>query len=94
MKTTFNIENVISARFRLQTVQKNFYQKYKIMSPSVDKFKSQEFLNNFNTWSPENQKSLLIELGGPANYKFTRYWINRLIKNLNKNSTNKYQDKL
>ena len=87
MKTNTNIEYVISERFRLQSVQKNIFNNFKIEFPTLDKFKDSAFLNKFSTWDFDKQKQLIIELGGPANYKFTRYWINGLIMKLNKENT-------
>ncbi len=88
MKTNINIESVISDRFKLQTVQKNIFKNFKIQSPTVNKFKDPAFLSRFSTWDLDKQKQLIIELGGPANYKFTRYWINGLIMKLNKKAEN------
>lgn len=84
MKTNVNIENVISERFRLQSVQKNISNYWNIAAPKLETFKDRNFLTKFSTWDYDKQKSLLIDLGGPANYRQTRYWINGLIRDLNK----------
>ena len=90
MKTNTNIESVISDRFRLQTVQKNMFNYFKIQSPTINQFKDSAFLNKFKDWDFDKQKQLIVELGGPANYRFTKYWINGLIMKLNKkDKTNK-----
>lgn len=83
MKTNVNIEETISQRFRLQSVQNNIFNNYKIISPTIDKIKRKEFLEKFLTWDENQQKKIIIELGGPANYKKTKYWINNLIKENN-----------
>ena len=90
MKININIEEIARQRLTLQSVQKKISTNYNILFPMIEKFKDNNFLTKFSTWDYDKQKSLLIDLGGPANYKYTRYWINGLIKNLNKeNGQNK-----
>ncbi|MEK6883396.1 MAG: hypothetical protein AABY22_27460 [Nanoarchaeota archaeon] len=84
MKTNINIEEIARQRLGLQTVQKNIFNYFKIQVPTINKFKDPAFLNQFKDWDFDKQKQLIIELGGPTNYRFTKYWINGLIRNLNK----------
>ena len=90
MKTNINIELVMRDRLTLQYVQNKISNNYGISFPRIEKFTNNNFLTKFSTWDYDKQKSLLIDLGGPANYKYTRYWMNGLIRNLTRgNDQNK-----
>ena len=89
MRTNVNVEETAKQRLCLQSVQKNISSYCGILFPTLDKFKDKNFLTKFSAWSPDKQKQLLIELGGPANYGHTRYWMNGLILNLNKQNKQK-----
>lgn len=90
MKININIEEIAKQRLGLQTVQKNMFNYFKIQSPTINQFKDSAFLSKFSTWDLDKQKQLIIELGGPANYRITRYWMNGLVMKLNKeDKTNK-----
>lgn len=88
MKTNINIEEIARQRLTLQSVQKKISSNYNILFPMIEKFKDSNFLTKFSTWDYDKQKSLLIDIGGPTNYRHTRYWINGLIRNLNKVNNN------
>ena len=89
MRTSVNIEGVAKQRLVLQNVQRNISSYCGILSPTIENFKDKTFLTKFVTWSPDKQKQVLIELGGPANYGHTRYWMNGLILNLSKQNKQK-----
>lgn len=85
MKNKIDIELVVKDRLRLQTVQRNFFDNLGILFPTLEKFKQESFLKQYNNWKVEEQDKFLIELGGQANFKRTKYWIGKLIKDkLNK----------
>lgn len=82
MKKTFNIEEVIRQRLQLDSVKRKFFNLYDVLEPTLDKFKSPHFLKQYINWTPEQQKSFLIELGGPVNIKHTRKLFEGLSKEL------------
>ena len=84
MRTNINVEEIAKQRLGLQTVQKNMFNYFNIQSPTINQFKDSAFLNKFKDWDFDRQKQLIIELGGPTNYRFTKYWKNGLIMKLNK----------
>lgn len=75
-----DIESVISQRLFLQNVQRSILNKYNILSPTLNKFKTLNFLRQFSNWSSNLQDQFLIDLGGQAFLKISKRWINQLIK--------------
>ncbi len=79
-KNNIDIENIVKNRLRLQTVQRNFFNNLGILFPTLEKFKQDKFLHQYNQWELEQKNKFLIELGGQANLQQTKRWIDKLIK--------------
>lgn len=80
MKKNIDIEGIVKDRLRLQTVQRNFFNNLGILFPTLEKFKQDGFLRQYNNWELEQKNKFLIELGGQANLQQTKRWIDKLIK--------------
>jgi hypothetical protein len=80
MKNKIDVEIVVKDRLRLQSVQRNFFDSFGILFPTLEKFKHNSFLHQYNKWELEQKNKFLIELGGKTNLKQTKQWIDKLIK--------------
>lgn len=74
----FPIDAIISANLQMQTIQRELY-KLGIRNPSLQILKDSRFLNQYNSWEEGKKNSFLKLIGGNANYKKTKNFIENLI---------------
>lgn len=77
MNTKFkSIETIINARLKLQSTQKSLMDKFDIYLPSVNYLKF--IVNKIDIMDKQEQKNLVVILGGKANLKLTFEYLNSL----------------
>lgn len=75
---SFPIDAIIQANLEMQTTKKEL-QKLGIINPSLSIFKNKNFLNLYNSWKEEKQNFFIKLIGGNANYKKTKNFIENLL---------------
>ena len=75
---SFPIDVIISANLEMQTIQREL-NKFGFKNPSIRTFKSDNFLKLYRSWATDKQNSFLKLIGGNANYKKTKSFIESLI---------------
>ena len=75
---SFPIDAVISANLEMQTIQREL-NKFVIKNPKLNTLKDTRFLNQYVSWPMEKQNSFIKLIGGNANYKKTKTFIEKLI---------------
>jgi hypothetical protein len=61
----------------MQTIQREL-NKFGIKNPSLNMFKNKNFLNQYGSWNEEKQNVFIKLIGGNANYKKTKGFIESL----------------
>jgi hypothetical protein len=74
---SYSIDSVIKANLEMQTIQRELI-KLGFRNPSLETFKNKNFLDRYNTWNDEKKNSFLKLIGGSANYKKTKSFIESL----------------
>lgn len=74
---SYSIDSVIKANLEMQTIQREL-TKLGFRNPSLETFKNKNFLDRYNTWNDEKKNSFLKLIGGSANYKKTKSFIESL----------------
>lgn len=74
---SFPIDAIIQANLEMQTIQREL-NKLGIKNPSLNTFKNKNFLNQYSSWSEEKQNIFIKLIGGNANYKKTKGFIESL----------------
>jgi len=73
----FSIDAIIEANLGMQTIQRAL-DKLGFKNPSLNTFKSQNFMKLYESWDTTKQNSFLKLIGGTANYKKTKSFIESL----------------
>jgi hypothetical protein len=73
-----NLETVISQRLNLKTNQQILEEEFGIILPNLGKIKTRPVLNNFKNWDFKKQNRFIKVLGGNANFKKTKLFIENL----------------
>jgi hypothetical protein len=74
---SFPIDAIIQANLEMQTIQREL-NKLGIKNPSLITFRNPNFLNQYNCWNEEKQNNFIKLIGGNANYKKTKGFIESL----------------
>jgi hypothetical protein len=74
---SFPIDAIIQANLEMQTIQREL-NKLGIKNPSLITFRNPNFLNQYNSWNEEKQNNCIKLIGGNANYKKTKGFIESL----------------
>lgn len=75
---SFPIDAVISANLEMQTIQRELY-KFGVKNPSLNSLKDNRFINQYNSWTEDKKNTFIKLIGGNANYKKTKTFIEKLI---------------
>lgn len=73
----YSIDAVIQANLEMQAIQREL-TKFGFRNPSLTAIKNKNFLNTYNTWNEEKRNTFLKLIGGSANYKKTKTFIESL----------------
>lgn len=73
----FSIDKIIEMNLSMQTIQREL-GKLGFKTPSVNSFKNKNFLNLYNSWDLEKKNSFIKLIGGNANFKKTKLFIESL----------------
>ena len=71
---SFPIDVIIQANLEMQAIQREL-NKLGIKNPSLNTFKNKNFLNQYGSWDEEKQNVFIKLIGGNANYKKTKGFI-------------------
>lgn len=77
-RITYPIDSIISANLEMQTIQREL-NKFGIKNPKLNTFKDSRFLNQYISWPLEKQNLFIKLIGGNANYKKTKSFLEGLI---------------
>lgn len=71
----FKIEDVIKANLDTQTVQRALKNKFGLLKSSFDTVFSNKYISYYNTWPEDKRKEFIITIGGKANFRKTKSFI-------------------
>jgi ClpP class serine protease len=74
---SFPIDSIIQVNLEMQAVQREL-NKLGIKNPSLTTFKNKNFLSEYSSWSEDKQNTFIKLIGGNANYKKTKGFLESL----------------
>ena len=73
----YPIDSVIQANLEMQAIQREL-TKFGFKNPSLNAIKNENFLSTYNSWNEDKRNIFLKLIGGSANYKKTKTFIESL----------------
>lgn len=71
----FKIEDVIKANLDTQSVQRTLKNKFGLLKSSFDIVFNDKYLSYYKTWPEEKKKEFIATIGGKANFKKTKFFL-------------------
>jgi len=73
----FSIDKIIEMNLSMQTIQREL-NKLGFRNLSINTFKNKNFLNLYNSWGEEKKNGFIKLIGGNANFKKTKAYLETL----------------
>lgn len=83
IKFNYSPEAIIGANLEMQTIQRDLKFNFGFNSLKVEEINSPKVLNKYLNWDDQKKKDFIIKIGGKANFKKTKSFIESLIKEIN-----------
>lgn len=71
----YSTESIISANLDLQTTQRELKFKFGFNSLRLEDISTERVLNRYIRWDEEKRNDFLVKIGGRANFKKTKNYI-------------------
>lgn len=71
----YSTESIISANLDLQTTQRELKFKFGFNSLKLEDISSEKVLNRYINWDEQKRNEFLVKIGGRANFKKTKSFI-------------------
>lgn len=81
----FSPEAIISANLDLQTTQRELRFNFGFNSLKVEDISSPKVINKYMSWTEEKRNNFIVKIGGKANFKRTKGFIESKIGVPNEN---------
>jgi hypothetical protein len=78
-------EAIISANLDLQTTQRELRFKFGFNSLKVEDISSPKVINKYMSWTEEKRNDFIVKIGGKANFKRTKGFVESKIGAPNEN---------
>ncbi len=75
------LETIIKSRLALGACQRKL-SNFGLTFPTLEKIKSPNFLKNFLDWDTQKQQTFIFELGGEANQRRTKAYLDCLVRDI------------